>query len=69
MLEKLKAYCEYEMTCAKSGRYDINGCITRCYGAVMFLMSSGLDNEEEIGDWWDNDMHERFRELQMKGVW
>jgi hypothetical protein len=34
----------------------------------MVLINSGLD-DEEIGDWWDNDMHERFRELQMKGVW
>lgn len=60
---KLKEYCNYEIDCVKRHGYDPHNAVTRCYGAVMFVLNLD-DFDDELGKWWDDEMHSKFRELE-----
>ena len=64
MQEKIKEYCYHELEMCKRWGYDPQQALTRCYGAVMFVINmDGFD--EELGKWWDDEMLPKFRELEM----
>lgn len=64
IIEELKAYCEYEYNLTKMGGYDIQSSVTRCYGAVMFVINMNDSFDAETGKWWDDEMLPKFRELE-----
>lgn len=65
MEEKLKAYCEKEYKQCWQWGGDIEKATDRCYGAVMFCINNCFPSfNEELGNWWDNEMLPKFRELQ-----
>ncbi len=65
MENKIKNFCENAYNdCVK---YDasVNAAIDRCYGAVMFCINNCFDDyNNEIANWWDNEMLPKFRELK-----
>lgn len=61
MQEKVKEYCYHELEMCKRWGYDPQQAVTRCYGAVMFVLS--IESDDGLDWWWDNEMHPRFREL------
>ena len=65
MIEKVKQYCYEQLKWCKQHGYDPKQAMTRCYGAVMFVLSVEPDENESdgLGWWWDNEMHPCFREL------
>lgn len=66
LITKLKKFCEYELWGVTHCGYDPRGAITRCYGAMMFVLN--LDSfSEELGKWWDDEMLPRFTELLIRG--
>ena len=68
MVKKLKKYVEHEVWCVERLGYNPHEAVTRCYGAVMFLLSSYPEEElEDIGNWWDDEMLPKFRKLEMEG--
>ena len=67
MLEKIKAYCEHEVMGVEKWGYDPNQAVTRCFGAVVFLLDFYKEDVEGLEEWWDNVMHPKFRELQSRG--
>lgn len=46
MVEKVKAWCEYEIENVICRGYDAQDAITRCYGIIMFVSNSVLDSPE-----------------------
>jgi hypothetical protein len=67
MFEKIKKYCEHEIMCVEQFGYNPHEAVTRCYGAVMFLLSSfEVEDLKNLGEWWDNEMLPKFRKLQMR---
>ena len=67
MIKKIKAYCEHELICVEKWGYNPHEAVTRCYGAVMFLLFSFEEDElEDLGKWWDDEMLPRFRKLEMR---
>ena len=68
MIEKLKAYCEFEYNNVLKCGFDAEKATTRCYGAMMFVFNfSDVKDNEKIGKWWDDEMLPKFRKLEMKG--
>ena len=66
MQEKVKEFCYRELKNCKAWGGDPQQALTRCYGAVMFVLSVEPDEDEStesLGWWWDNEMHPCFREL------
>lgn len=67
MVEKVKAWCEYEFKNATRYSASPLNAMTRCYGIVMFVSNSllGYDSVEgkELTTWWDDEMLPRFREV------
>ena len=73
MVEKVKAWCEYELKNVTKYRTSpaftlfVSNATTRCYGIVMFVSNSllGYDTPEgkELATWWDDEMLPRFREV------
>ena len=60
---KLKEFCKHELWAVKRFGYDPHAAVTRCYGAVMFVINmDGFD--DELGTWWDDEMLPKFRELE-----
>lgn len=69
MGEKLKEYCEYELENVEKRGYNPHEAVTRCYGALMFILNyAGNAFDDELGNWWDDEMLPRFREFEMKGA-
>ena len=68
MHEKVKKFCHREYKMCKLFGCDVKEAVTRCYGAVMFVLSIEPDENETDGlaYWWDNEMHPAFRELAIK---
>lgn len=67
MEEKLKAYCEKEYKQCWQWNGNVEKAIDRCYGAVMFCINNCFPSfNEELGDWWDDEMLLKFRKLQME---
>ena len=64
---KLKEYCKHELWAVDHFGYDPHAAVTRCYGAVMFVINMD-DFDDELGKWWDDEMLPKFRELEAKGV-
>ena len=66
ILNKTKDYCIYEYENLLKHGGDPNVAATRCFGAVMFSMNTLLKYDSPEGHnlaaWWDNDMHNKFRE-------
>ena len=66
MVEKVKAWCEYELHLVLKSWADAHSAMTRCYGVVMFVSNEvlGYDTPEgkELATWWDDEMLPRFRE-------
>lgn len=67
MLEKLKKYCEKELSEMKkiknfSEKY---ACLTRAYGATMFVLNYVSDYDKEVESWWENEMLPSFRKELM----
>ena len=66
MQEKVKEFCYRELKNCKAWGSDPQQALTRCYGAVMFVLSVEPDEDEStesLGWWWDNEMHPCFREI------
>lgn len=69
MIEKLKAYCERELhwysTTTANIIFDPHDLTTRCYGALMFVLSE-LDvyDTKELGLWWDDEMLPKLRKFE-----
>ena len=65
MREKVKEFCYRELKHCKEWGMDPQQALTRCYGAVMFVLSVEPDENEPdgLGWWWNNEMHPCFREL------
>lgn len=62
MFENFKDFCERELRYLSWGG-DPNKALDRAYGALMFVLSYCSEDEKKlIGEWWDNDYRERFRE-------
>ena len=64
LITKVKDYCDHELEGVdKFGKFgcDPDAALVRCYGAVMFVISS-FDAYEELGAWWNDEMHPKFRE-------
>lgn len=62
MGEKFRAFCEYEIKNVTRFGSDVECAATRCYGALMFILSQcGWD--DEITKMWDDEFHPKFREL------
>lgn len=61
LITKVKNYCNYELKGIDKFGYDPNFSLSRCYGAVMFIVAA-FDAFDELGPWWNNEMHEKFRE-------
>lgn len=67
MEEKLKAYCEKEYEQCWEWDENVEKAIDRCYGAVMFCITNCFPSfNEELGDWWNDEMLPKFRKLQME---
>ena len=61
MKEKIKAWIEYEYESATKCESDMNEACARAYGVLMFGLNSALDCwDDELADWWDNEMHPKF---------
>lgn len=61
IITKVKNYCDYELKGIDKFGYDANAALTRCYGAVMFIVHA-FDAYDELGPWWNDEMHPKFRE-------
>ena len=63
--DKLKEYCEHELKMVNRFGHDPHEAVTRCYGAMMFIIN--MDNfDDELEKWWDDEMLPKFRELERK---
>lgn len=58
---KVQDYCNHELKGIDTFGLDPNSALTRCYGAVMFVISA-FDAYDELGAWWNDEMHPKFRE-------
>lgn len=67
IVKKIKEYCAHELDSITRFGYDPQACVTRCYGAVMFVLTLGEEYDEELAHWWDDEMLPKFRELQARG--
>lgn len=76
MEEKIKAWIEAEYYAVKNNVFVsttssihvkkelINSSIERCYGIIMFAINNLFDEyNEELGNWWNNEMLPKFEEL------
>ena len=61
LIDEVKAYCNHELNTIDRFHCDPNATTSRCYGAVMFLVHA-CDAYDELGPWWNDEMHPRFRE-------
>lgn len=61
MEEKVKAWIENTYKTCIRFHSDPQNAVSMCYGALMFVLDEKYD--EELGQWWDNEMHPKFREL------
>ena len=72
--ENLKRYIEHEIRAYETFGKDNNASLAslrdRCYGAMMFssyLVSSDKKDlywwDENVGNWWDNEMRPRLYNL------
>lgn len=65
ILNKTKDYCIYEYENLLKHGGNPNDTASRCFGAVMFSLSTFLNKYEEgheLAAWWDDEMHAKFRE-------
>ena len=64
---RLMAWIEKEYEGYGKNWYDANASITRCYGAMMFVLNDLLpEYDKELADWWDDVMLPKFREAYRK---
>ena len=66
MKEKVKKFCYHELEILKKWGGDHQQALTRCYGAVMFVLSIEPDEDEStesLGWWWDNEFRPNFYEM------
>ena len=61
LINDVKDFCEHELKNIDRFGYSPKAAMTRCYGAVMFVITA-CNAYEDLGLWWDNEMHEKFRE-------
>ena len=61
MNERVKTWIENTYENCIRFNSDPKNAVSMCYGALMFVESETSD--EELGRWWDNEMHPKFREL------
>lgn len=61
MIEKVKTWIEDTYKDCIRFNSDPKNAIAMCYGALMFVLNETCD--EELSQWWDNEMHPKFREL------
>ena len=69
VIAKLKKYIERELDEAK--RYaknwdDVMQYRANAYGALNFVNNTLYPYDEELGDWWNNDMWNKFQELAIE---
>lgn len=68
MEDKVKKYCEWEYMNALKRGHDPHEATTRCYGALMFVLNFSEDTyDEDLANWWDDEMLPKFRELESGG--
>lgn len=63
IVAKLKEFVYHEIDMVKRYNYDAHGAVTRCYGAMMFVINLG-DFDDELSAWWDSEMLPVFYELE-----
>ena len=63
MLEKLKEYCEKELLWMKRAKNltEKREFLTRAYGATMLVLNCTDEYNEEIENWWSEEMLPKFR--------
>lgn len=64
MKDKLQQYINRELKNVEVWGWDANLATTRCYGATLAFMSAFPEEAEEIGKWWDDEIHPIFRKLR-----
>lgn len=78
MKEKIKTWIEAEYNVVKNNAFVsttfsthvknelINSAIERCYGIIMFAINNLFDEyNEELGNWWSNEILPKFEELRL----
>ena len=65
MENKVKAWIEkeYRWTKKHGDNCTARHSIDRCFGVVMFALNE-LNCPNTLGNWWDNEMLPKFRELE-----
>ena len=69
MNERVKAWIENTYKTCIRFHSDPQNTVAMCYGALSFVLDEGHDEaldeeyDEELIQWWDNEMHPKFREL------
>lgn len=67
IISKFKDYVVRELEEAESEPFYYNGhdAVSRCFGALMFLFSLGID-DRGLESWWDDEMRPRFYDLERR---
>ena len=68
MENKVKEWIKKEYDFVKDcNKYSVEKATDRCYGVLMFAINSLFDEyNEELGQWWDDEMLPKFRELERR---
>lgn len=68
MENKVKAWIEKEYDFLKRNKtVPVQPAIHRCYGVMMFATNNLFeDYNENLGNWWDDEMLPKFRELERR---
>ena len=69
MERALKNFCKEQYSSCKNYGGDIEKAIDRCYGALLFCINNCFPSyHSELGNWWDDEMLPKFRELQIERI-
>ena len=64
--EEVRYHCLNEWKQCVFFKSDPQQAMTRCFGAVRFVLSVEPDEDEStesLGWWWDHEMHPMFRSI------
>ena len=67
MEDKVKAWIEneYQFQLKRGDNCSTSHAIDRCYGVIMFAINNLFkDYNDELGNWWDDEMLPKFRNLE-----
>lgn len=66
IINELKKFCEHELWATKRFNYNPHDAITRCHGAVMFVINMDDYFDADLARWWNDKMLPQFRELERR---